>query len=175
MPRFKYSDVSSFVRFVAHAVNEFCAHVFFLHWKTTLAWLYLEAGFIILGVMLITRNIQANAFLYCATGVYSVHCDVPNQTVTVSGNIAPQALLKRVKHVKRKSKILSYSSPYTSSVTSYGASSYGSAYHRPARYTLSPPRDHSYYSRNNQHTFAHPVGYHDQRRPSHDHHYSNYY
>ena len=69
----------------------------------TLARLQREAGFIILGIMLITRKIQViNAFFYCATGVYSVHCDVPNQTVTVSGNIAPQALLKRVKHMKRK-------------------------------------------------------------------------
>lgn len=106
-------------------------------------------------------------------GVYSVVCDVPSQTVTVSGNVAPQALLKRVKHVKRKSKILSYSSPYAGS----GASSYSSSYHRPSNYgsIYSPPRDHSYYSRNNGHSLSQSAGYNDQYRPTHDRHYSAYY
>jgi copper chaperone CopZ len=128
------------------------------------------------------------------SGVYSVNCDIPSQTVTVSGNVAPQALLKRVKHVKRKSKILSYTSLYTDSghmagshhgrtssssatygaAPGYGSSAYGSSYYRSGRLP-SPPRDHSYYSRNNQHTFARPAGYNDHYRPSHDHHYTNYY
>ncbi|KAG0576869.1 hypothetical protein KC19_5G114400 [Ceratodon purpureus] len=132
------------------------------------------------------------------SGVYSVHCDIPSQTVTVSGNVAPQALLKRVKHVKRKSKILSYTNLYTdsshnmmagshhgrtsSSTTSYGMSApgYGSSamygsnsYHRSGRFP-SPPRDHSYYSRNNHHTFVRPGSYDDHYRPSHEHHYTYY-
>jgi len=134
------------------------------------------------------------------SGVYSVHCDIPSQTVTVSGNVSPQALLKRVKHVKRKSKILAYNSLYTdsghmsaglhhgrtssSSVAAYGTSApsgYGAAamygsdsYYRPARLP-SPPKAYSYYSRNNHHTFALPGSYNDHYRPSHDHHYTNYY
>jgi len=112
------------------------------------------------------------------SGVYSVHCDVPSQTVTVSGNVAPQALLKRVKHVKRKAKIVSYTSSfYNNSViphhgrttSAYGAPTYGSSYQRSA----SPPRDlQAYYSRRTEHALARPLGYSLQH---HDQYHTNGY
>jgi copper chaperone CopZ len=118
-------------------------------------------------------------------GVYSVHCDIPTQTVTVSGNVAPQALLKRAKHVKRKAKMLSYTNHYTddsnhhgrisSSAATYGTMSGAPKYDSSYYYrSASPPRDHqlAYYNRNNYHSFG---GYNDQYRPSHNHRYTHYY
>jgi len=117
------------------------------------------------------------------SGVYSVHCDVPSQTVTVSGNVAPQALLKRVKHVKRKTKIVSYTSsfynnsghcviPHHGRTTSaYGAPTYGSSYQRSGRMP-SPPRDQAYYSRRNEHALARPLRYSHQY---HDQYHTNGY
>ena len=148
----------------------------------------------------LTRGFELNP---CA-GVYSVHCDIPSQTVTVSGNVNPQALLKRVKQVKRKSKILSYANLYTdssymtgphhgrtsSSTAAYGNMSalgyhgssaiYGSTpFYRSPGALPSPPRDHSFYSHNysynNHHALSRPGGYDDHYRPSYDGHYTNYY
>jgi len=131
------------------------------------------------------------------SGVHGVHCDVPNQTVTVSGNIAPQTLLKKVKQVKRKSKILSYTSGFTNSAAhvaphhvaphhrrttsaygapAYGSSAYTSSYYR-SGHLPSPPRDYAFHSQHNQHALAPRPGvgvYHSQYRPSQDYHYTNY-
>lgn len=114
-------------------------------------------------------------------GVYSVHCCVPTGTVTVSGNIAPQALLKRVKQVKRKSKILSYSSHPAHIVPHHGYSSpssaaaLGSSSYRPAHMISDPQWDLTYYNRNGQQPTVLPANHHNYYRPSHHHHYSNLY
>ncbi|CAM6051203.1 unnamed protein product [Sphagnum compactum] len=88
-------------------------------------------------------------------GVHGVVCDLASQTVTVSGNVPFHRLLKKLKHVKRRSKLLSFSSPDSPFSPSYGheslhplhsssyhagtyPSNYGSSYRR----SFSPP--HSY-------------------------------
>lgn len=87
-------------------------------------------------------------------GVHGVNCDLQSQTVTVSGNVPYHRLLKKLKHVKRKAKLLSFASPDSPFSPSYGheiyhdrpyGTSYGSsAYGRiPIRAPLSPPRQHS--------------------------------
>lgn len=89
-------------------------------------------------------------------GVQGVNCDLVTQTVTVTGNVPYHRLLKKLKHVKRKSRLLnfipdnqayspSYVNPYS---TYHGSSSYGRV---PIRRPLSPPhlRSSSY--------IAHPM------------------
>jgi hypothetical protein len=91
----------------------------------------------------------------CSSGVHGVVCDLASQTVTVSGNVPFHRLLKKLKHVKRRSKLLSFSSPDSPFSPSYGheslhplhsssyhtgtyasnASNYGSSYRR----SFSPP------------------------------------
>jgi hypothetical protein len=44
-------------------------------------------------------------------GVLEVACDLENQIVKVTGNADPDRLLKKVKKVKRKSKLISYTNP----------------------------------------------------------------
>ncbi|KAG0586413.1 hypothetical protein KC19_2G088800 [Ceratodon purpureus] len=44
-------------------------------------------------------------------GVVEVACDLENQIVKVTGNADPDRLLKKVKKVKRKSKLISYTNP----------------------------------------------------------------
>lgn len=75
-------------------------------------------------------------------GVHRVICDMMNQTVTVSGNIAPEALLRRVRRIKRRSEILSYSSPYPGS--SYGGYPTITNPYANERYPMSPPFGPSY-------------------------------
>jgi len=78
-------------------------------------------------------------------GVHGVQCDLASQTVTVTGNVPYHRLLKKLKHVKRKSRLLSFIpdsqvysagsyhgyhvNPYSHS-SSYGASSFGRVPHR---------------------------------------------
>jgi len=84
-------------------------------------------------------------------GVRGVNCDMVTQTVTVTGNVPYHRLLKKLKHVKRKSRLISFlpdnqiynpsyggggsyhANPYSSS---YGSSSLGRV---PIRRPLSPP------------------------------------
>jgi len=87
-------------------------------------------------------------------GIHEVRCDLGNQTVTVSGNVPYHRLLKKLKHVKRRSKLLSFASPEGNFLpayghelyenypygTSYGASTYGRV---PMRASFSPPREYS--------------------------------
>lgn len=87
-------------------------------------------------------------------GILEVRCDLGNQTVTVSGNVPYHRLLKKLKHVKRRAKLLSFASPEGNFVpayghelyesypygTSYGASTYGRV---PMRAPFSPPREYS--------------------------------
>ncbi|XP_024365797.1 uncharacterized protein [Physcomitrium patens] len=84
-------------------------------------------------------------------GVRSVDCDPVTQTVTVSGNVPYHRLLKKLKHVKRRSKLISFipDHPYSTYNhgsypvdSTYSSSSYARSYRRP----LSPPhlRSNSY-------------------------------
>jgi hypothetical protein len=91
-------------------------------------------------------------------GVHGVICDLPSQTVTVSGIVPFHRLLKKLKHVKRRSKLLGFTSPnspfspsyghqsfgpHYSSSSSFGSSAYNSGTYRPSyREPFSPP--HSY-------------------------------
>lgn len=92
------------------------------------------------------------------SGVHGVICDLPSQTVTVSGIVPFHRLLKKLKHVKRRSKLLGFTSPnspfspsyghqsfgpHYSSSSSFGSSAYNSGTYRPSyREPFSPP--HSY-------------------------------
>jgi hypothetical protein len=125
-------------------------------------------------------------------GAHRVICDVVNQTVTVTGNVPPQELLRRVKRIKRHSHILSYSSPYGDSsaygynnvglqtgLSSYGPSIYnnigssgmygstgypGRGYGN--RYPLSPPAYSSYSGYNQPYDSAAGCSYRDNYSPS---------
>ena len=46
--------------------------------------------------------------IFVLPGVYRVNCNINNQTVTVSGNVPPEDLLRRVRWIKSHSQILSY-------------------------------------------------------------------
>jgi len=107
-------------------------------------------------------------------GVRGVNCDMVNQTVTVSGNVPYHRLLKKLKHVKRRSRLISFLPDNQVYNTSHGAYPYSSSYHGsssfggrvPIRRPLSPPnyRSSSYVS----HPLAERAYYEDYEdyRPS---------
>jgi len=64
-------------------------------------------------------------------GVNRVRCDLATQTVIVSGNVPPKALLRRVRWIKRHSSIVSFGVPYA-------VPSYGSEYPAYNPYALEP-------------------------------------
>jgi hypothetical protein len=89
-------------------------------------------------------------------GVQGVNCDLVTQTVTVTGNVPYHRLLKKLKQVKRKSRLLNFiPDNHAYSPGAYmnpGYSAYSSGYGRiPVRRPLSPPhlRSSSY--------IAHPL------------------
>lgn len=63
-------------------------------------------------------------------------CDLPSQTVTVSGNVPFHRLLKKLKHVKRKSKLLSFSSPDSPYSPSYGHETFGTSAYNSSAYVV---------------------------------------
>jgi len=69
-------------------------------------------------------------------GVHAVACDLPSQTVTVSGNVPFHRLLKKLKHVKRKSKLLSFSSPDSPYSPSYGHETFGTSTYNSSAYIV---------------------------------------
>ncbi|KAH8943446.1 hypothetical protein BDL97_13G053000 [Sphagnum fallax] len=124
-------------------------------------------------------------------GAHRVICDVVNQTVTVTGNVPPEELLRRVKRIKRHSHILSYSSPYGDSsaygynngglqtgLSSYGpsmynnigsSSLYGSAGYPGRgytnRYPMSPPAYSSYSGYSQPYDYGAGYSYRDNLLP----------
>jgi hypothetical protein len=93
--------------------------------------------------------------------VHGVNCDMVTQTVTVTGNVPYHRLLKKLKHIKRKSKLIgfipdnqaynpSFANPYSTSY--HGSSSYG---RHPIRRPLSPPhlRSSSYIAHPMEHSY----------------------
>jgi len=109
-------------------------------------------------------------------GVHGVNCDMVNQTVTVTGNVPYHRLLKKLKHVKRKSRLISFlpdNQMYNPSYGSYHGNPYNSSYGSSSfggrgsiRRPLSPPnyRSTSYVS----HPLAERAYYEDYEdyRPS---------
>ncbi|XP_024394833.1 uncharacterized protein [Physcomitrium patens] len=102
-------------------------------------------------------------------GVSDIACDLANQIVKVTGTADPDRLLKKVKKVKPKSKIISYSNPLEipptpESFSSSPPPSY--AYHRPTIFEAHikpPPRSHVF-TRDSYGPYGPPL--HSQFRPN---------
>ncbi|CAK9210627.1 unnamed protein product [Sphagnum troendelagicum] len=100
-------------------------------------------------------------------GVLEVSCDLERQTVTVSGNVSPRRLLKKVKQVKRNSRILSNNSSSSSALgfltsaahahgsnTRSGVNHHDASHH--ASYAMNPPPHNLHPLNNNGYSFEYP-------------------